>query len=121
MLKILEAVVLTCLLILVVFGCNPMQVKNESEVTLAPSKVHEDCMELIPTDVLYYSFKTEGPVNFNIHYHEGAKITYPVTKDNTAGEEGRFYPDRKQYFCLMWTNPQSGSVRLTYTFRIEKQ
>jgi len=119
MLKIFGALVVSGLLLLT-FGCNPLQVKGQTEVILEPSKAHEDCMELIPENVLYYSFTAERPLNFNIHYHEGGNVTYAVKKDNTSAEEGRFSPDRKQFFCLMWTNPQAGPVRLLYSYRIEK-
>ncbi len=58
MLKIFEALVLCGLVIISVFGCSPLQVKDQSEVMLEPSKAHEDCMELVPANVLNFGRNT---------------------------------------------------------------
>ena len=102
-------------------GCSSFQLKNGTEVTMNPSKLHEECVELMPRDVLSYSFKASDPVDFNIHYHEETNIVYPVFKKNSSGEEGKFYADKEQTYCLMWTNIQTKPVRLTYTFKVEKK
>jgi hypothetical protein len=102
-------------------GCSSFQVKNGTDVTMNPSALHEECVELMPRDVLSYSFKASDPVDFNIHYHEETNIVYPVSKKNSSGEEGKFYADKEQTYCLMWTNIQTKPVRLTYTFKVEKK
>jgi hypothetical protein len=113
--------VLVSLLSCFLNGCSTLPVKNESEVIINPSKIYEECMELTPRDVLFYSFQSFGPVDFNIHYHEEGNIVYPVLKKGSSAEEGRFYADKEQTYCLMWTNIQKTPVRLTYEFRIEKK
>jgi len=102
-------------------GCSSLAIKDESEVTLNPLKVHEECMELQPKDVLSYSFNASGPVDFNIHFHEGEKISYPVSRKNISGHEGNYSPAKEQIYCLMWTNVQKTTVQLSYIFKVEKK
>jgi hypothetical protein len=119
--KIMKTMVLVSFLAFLSNGCSALPVKNSSEVTINPSKLHEECIELTPRDVLFYAFKSFEPVDFNIHYHEERNIVYPVLKKGSSAEEGKFYADKEQTYCLMWTNIQTNPVRLTYEFRVEKK
>jgi hypothetical protein len=104
-----------------VSGCSSLANGEETEVTLNPSKIHEECMELLPRDVLSYSFNASGPVDFNIHFHDEENISYPVSRKNIASYEGQYSPAKEQMYCLMWTNVQKTTVQLTYTFKVEKK
>jgi hypothetical protein len=108
-------------LALLVNGCSALQIKDETSVTIKPSKLHEECMEMMPGDALLYSFKTSNPVDFNIHYHEAGNIIYPVSQKNSSGEQGKFSAVKEQTYCLMWTNVQPKPVNLTYTFTVKKK
>ncbi len=121
MTKIFRTMLLGSLLVLLVNGCSSLQIKDETAVTINPSKLHEECMELMRGDALRYSFKVSDPVDFNIHFHEGGNIIYPISKQSTSADEGKFYADKEQTYCLMWTNIQTKPVRLTYTFKVEKK
>jgi hypothetical protein len=109
-----------CLLAVLAGGCSGLNLKGETKVVIDPAKFHEDCLKLRPGDVWSYSFKASNPVDFNIHFHHEGKITYPVLKKNTSTETGKFYPDREEFFCLMWTNLQKMPVRLIYTNTVGK-
>jgi hypothetical protein len=109
-----------CFLAAMASGCSALNLRGENGVVLQPSKFHEDCLKLVPGDVWSYSFKASQPVDFNIHFHEWGKITYPVLKKNTSAEESKFYPDREEFYCLMWTNLQKNAVRITYTYTTGK-
>jgi hypothetical protein len=102
-------------------GCSSLEIKDDTEATLNPSKIHEECMELQRGDVLFYSFKASGPVAFNIHFHEGENISYPVSRKNITSYEGKYSPAKEQMCCLMWTNVQKTAVQLSYIFRVEKK
>lgn len=119
--KILRAVLIVSLVAIIASGCSALLRKSETEVTVDPSKFHEDCIELLPGDVLVYSFRASSPVDFNIHFHTEETCNYPVSKKNTSNEEGKFYAENKQFYCLMWTNPQKESVQLTYTYNVGKK
>lgn len=111
------------LIVVIITGCAATSVKiagNEVKNTEAikPSAVHEDCMELLPGQVLSYSFETSQPVTFNIHCHDEGGISYPVQKDDVSKDEGTFYCERRQHYCLMWTNPHKESINLIYDYKV---
>lgn len=94
---------------------------KEFTITINPSSIHEDCFEMEPGDILDYSFESSKEVYFNIHYHEDSKIFYGIEKNNVISDKGQFYSQIKQYYCLMWTNPEKVRLSLTYSYRIKKK
>ncbi len=102
-------------------ACSTLPVKEHTEVTINPSLVYEDCVELFPRQVLAYAFDCTKSVDFNIHYREGSHLIYKMTKNNTTIHQGKFYTDKKQFYCLAWTNPHSSPTRLKYSFRVTKE
>ena len=119
--KTMKTMVIVSFLAFLSNGCSALPVKKESEVVINPAKLYEECMELTSRDVLFYSFKSSEPIDFDIHYHEEGNIVYPIIKKDSSAQEGRFYADKEQTYCLMWTNIQTNLVRLTYEFRMEKK
>jgi hypothetical protein len=119
--KVLMPLFFAVLSAFILSGCSSLQIRDDTEATLNPSKIHEECKELQPGDVLFYSFKASGPVAFNIHFHEEKKISYPVSRKNISSYEGKYSPAKEQMYCLMWMNEQKTMVQLTYTFKVEKK
>ena len=119
--KTFMTVLLGALLAFLVNGCASLHIKDERTATMNPSKLHEECVDLMTGDALVYSFKASDSVDFNIHYHEAANIAYPVSKKSSAAEEGKFSAEKEQTYCLMWTNIQTKPVSLTYTFKVERK
>ncbi len=127
MLKILK--IISCLFIITAMGCaanmhhhagHHHEQTSKITETIKPSGMHEDCIELMPSQILDYSFESSNRVNFNIHYHENSDIIYFTAVDNTSKEYGSFNPKKKQYYCLMWTNPSNESISITYTYNVRK-
>jgi hypothetical protein len=71
--------------------------------TLEPGAVHEECMHLAKGEKRSYAWRTDGPVDFNIHYHEGDDARYPVKRDAMRGDGGAFTAKIAQDYCWMWT------------------
>ncbi len=110
------------LMAIFISGCASSNVRKDAiSETLKPAGIHEDCTELSPGQIIEYSLDSSKPLNFNIHYHEDGGVFFAVQKDNTTHEKGRFEPQKKQYYCLMWTNSRSEPVTLTYIYKIEKK
>jgi predicted small secreted protein len=89
------------------------------KTTLGPSKLYEHCMEISPGQKMNYTFSSEDPLNFYIHYHQEGSRYEEDKRDEVTAHEGTFSPDKKQVYCLTWTNPQSRSVDITYSFVIQ--
>jgi hypothetical protein len=72
-------------------------------LTLEPAKIHEECMRLEAGQKRRYHWKSSAPVDFNIHYHEGPEVFYPVKRDLMRGDGGTFTAKTAQDYCWMWT------------------
>lgn len=88
--------------------------------TIKPGKIFEKCMSLNFNQKLEYQFDASAKVNFNLHYHKGDSIYYPVKVDRTKSETGVYESQARDEFCLMWENKTSADVVLSYTYRIVK-
>ena len=73
------------------------------DITLDPQKVHEACMRLEAGDKRKYHWKSTVPVDFNIHYHRGPEVFYPVKRDGMRGDGGTFTAKTGEEYCWMWT------------------
>lgn len=90
-------------------------------IVIKPGKFAEKCMAVTSKQKLEYQFTTSKPVNFNIHFHVGDAVYYPVKRDKTTGEADRFQPTKaKEDYCLMWENKTSEDVSLTYSAKVIK-
>jgi hypothetical protein len=83
-------------------------------LSLAPFEFREFCLEMSARDEIEYDFQSDRPVQFNIHYHEGIKIHYPVQLNGITVRADKFVAEVDQFYCLMWTNESITSTSLTY-------
>jgi hypothetical protein len=113
--------VLSACIALVAGGCASLPAADKTSETIKPSGISEDCMELLPGQILGYSFDASKPLNFNIHYHEDHDVIYGITKDGISEDKGTYRCEKKQYYCLMWTNPGSDPVSLDYSYQIKNK
>lgn len=116
----IAAVLLCAILLFPAAGCGSMPVRAQQEIAIAPSRVHEDCMEIKKGERLVYSFQASQPLSFNLHYHDDSHITYAIEKENVRESSGTYRAEKDQYYCLMWTNPQKEEAQITYTYSVEK-
>jgi hypothetical protein len=72
--------------------------------SIAPRKIGEECFKLAAGQSIAYAFESSSPVDFNIHFHKGDEVVYPVKSDQVAKAEDRFTAPSAEEFCLMWTN-----------------
>ena len=72
-------------------------------VDLAAKKVHEECQRIEAGGKRKFHWKSSVPVDFNIHYHQGTEVFYPVKRDAMRGDGGTFTAKTAQEYCWMWT------------------
>lgn len=93
--------------------------KAGTPVTLKPQQIHEKCLSLVPPQKLQYSFGTDKAVDFNIHYHKGDMVYYPVREKKTTSAEGLYTPPSREDYCMMWENRSpSAEVQLEFNYKI---
>ncbi len=80
--------------------------------TLAPGKVAEECLKMDAGSAIKYSFKAAAPLAFNIHFHRGEDVTYPVQIKSVQSRSSRFVAAQAQEYCWMWTNRGKRPVTL---------
>lgn len=73
------------------------------KAALEPGGMHEECATLKKGEQRRYYWKSDGPVAFNIHFHEGDKVSYPVKQDGLRTSGGTFTAKVDQDYCWMWT------------------
>ncbi len=95
-------------------------------VTIKPSGSYEDCLELLPGQIMKYSFDSSNFVNFNIHYHTEEGLFYPVNKKGVMTFKGSFatqeldyYTEDQESFCVMLDNLNSEPVNVTFYLKTE--
>ena len=71
--------------------------------TLQPGKIHEECQRVEAGQSRRYSWKSDAPVDFNVHYHRGNDVTYPVKREGMRGDGGTFAAKESEDYCWMWT------------------
>ena len=70
---------------------------------LEPGAIHESCMSIDAGDKRRYQWKSDAPVDFNIHFHQGAEIVYAVKSSGMRGDGGTFTARESGGYCWMWT------------------
>jgi hypothetical protein len=95
----------------------PGQWKVVKAHALAPSGIHEECVDLEARERIEYAFASGAPVAFNIHYHEGNAVIQPISRDGTREERGELEARVPQTYCLMWEAGREATT-LDYRFRL---
>ncbi|MBL8516169.1 MAG: hypothetical protein JNM76_04275 [Betaproteobacteria bacterium] len=105
-----------------VLAQKPADAKAEAKPTVIKAgKMFEKCLAVTSAQKLEYQFTTTKPVNFNIHFHVGDSVYYPVKRNKTTGEADRFQPTKaKEDYCLMWENKTSEDIDLTWSAKVVK-
>jgi hypothetical protein len=89
----------------------------EKTLTIAPAKFAEVCGKLKKGQAIAWSFSGQQPLNFNIHYHEGKKVVFPLKQDNTASLDGTLAVTVDQDYCWMWENKGGAPASLVLKLR----
>lgn len=84
----------------------------ERRMTVASGKFAEVCGKLVKAQAVAWRFDADGPLNFNIHYHEGKDVRYPERREALATGSGRLQVAFDQDYCWMWTNKSAQPVQL---------
>ena len=88
-------------------GCSaPLAADKDAQplrFELTPGKIHEECLRLEAGDKRKYNWKSSVPVDFNVHYHKGAEVFYPVKMTASKVARGTFTARTGEDYCWMWT------------------
>lgn len=72
------------------------------EHTLQPGAIAEECLRLEAGKSRTFEWTSDGPLDFNIHFHAGDQVTYPVKLGNQKKGRGKFTASSGEDYCWMW-------------------
>jgi hypothetical protein len=72
----------------------------------------EHCLKLDADERIRYRFRATGDVDFNIHYHRGKDVHYPVKTNASQAADSTFTAPQADDYCLMWERKGDGAVRI---------
>jgi hypothetical protein len=76
---------------------------REFSHALKPGDVAEECLRLEAGRSRSFEWSADAPVDFNIHYHRGNDVAYPVKANQRREGKGRFTASAGEDYCWMWT------------------
>ena len=82
---------------------------------IRPRGFAEECFKLGAGETIGYAFESSAAVDFNIHFHRGNDVAYPVQADAVQRATDRFTAPSGEEFCLMWTNRTAAPVTVKGT------
>jgi hypothetical protein len=77
---------------------------------ITSGKIAEECRNLASDERVRYRFEASAAVPFNVHFHRGGTVEYPVKIDKTSVAASIFTASSAQDFCWMWTNETAETV-----------
>lgn len=84
----------------------------QHQAQVASGKFTEICGKLAEGDSVRWKFDSSGPTDFNVHYHVGKEVVYPVKRSRSTAAEGVLAVSVPQDYCWMWTNKGKESIRI---------
>jgi hypothetical protein len=75
----------------------------------------EHCVNLRSGESVRYRYRASAPVDFNIHFHRGKDVHYPVRATASRAEDATFTAPETDGYCLMWEHRGDGTVRIEGT------
>ena len=81
-------------------------------VGVKPGRFVELCEKLPAGAKVSWSFTADAALNFNLHFHEGNDVRYPVKQDQVTQAQGVFDAPGAQDYCWMWVNKGGSPVTL---------
>ena len=89
------------------------------EMSVPAGKFVEACGKLPAKTQVEWSFEAGGPLDFNVHFHEGKKVHFPARQDQVARSRGTLDAKVEQDYCWMWTN--KGAAEASLRFRLARR
>lgn len=121
--------ILSSFVLLIFEGCATLNSKGKVvKITIKPFQAYEKCLELLPNQILEYSFNSSEPLKFNVHYHAKKDDFYAVSENNITDWKGSFspaehkyYSKNQKYYCLMWENPSSDRNKILIKYTVKNK
>ena len=88
------------------------------QAPIAAGQFVEVCGKLAAGDRVRWRFTASAPLDFNIHYHVGKDVVYPVKQLQVSSAQAELPVSAPQDYCWMWTN--KGSAPATWSVELAR-
>jgi hypothetical protein len=72
----------------------------------------EHCVQLAEGERVRYRYSATADVDFNIHYHRGRDVFYPVKTTASRSADAVFTAPHADTYCLMWERRGDGAASI---------
>lgn len=93
------------------WACGAFAAHPES-ISMSPGQVHEACKLMAAGEQWRYDFSADDKLEFNVHYHVGDAVIYPVGPLAANMKAGVVNAELDQTYCLMWRNTAGEPIQL---------
>jgi hypothetical protein len=90
-------------------------------ISVAPFEFRELCVPLKKDQNMTVAFAAGKPIEFDIHYHDGLTVRFPVKLTGVTTHTGRFLAENDRAYCMMWFNRGLAETTLQYRVDIPRQ
>lgn len=88
--------------------------------SLAAGDFAELCSKLETGQSVAWSFEAGAELDFNIHFHQGNEVMYPVKASAVQSLADTLAVSLNQTYCWMWSNTGDSPVQLGVDLRLNK-
>lgn len=81
----------------------------------------EHCVQLAAGERVRYRYSATAELDFNIHYHRGKDVLYPVKTTASRSADATFTAPHADTYCLMWERRGDGAARVEGAVERERQ
>ena len=87
------------------------------EASVAPGGFVELCGKLPAGLKVRWDFVAGAPLDFNVHYHLGKDVVFPVRLSAVAQSGDILHTEVEQDYCWMWSNALAAPTTLSVTLQ----
>ncbi|MFT5487511.1 MAG: hypothetical protein ACI9MU_002430 [Alphaproteobacteria bacterium] len=87
---------------------------RSDSVSIAPFEFRELCVALRSKEKIKVEFQSGQPIEYDIHYHDGLTVRFPVRLTDVTSHADQFVAQSKRAYCLMWFNRSLKDTTLNY-------
>ncbi len=104
-------------------SCQASKITTDAEANIhhgiiksGKDQIAEICPELKTGQTLNFQLDASLPILFNLHYHQGKKVAYPIPEKNLTKINQQFTAPVDNTYCLMWkTHLDKTKVKYQYS------
>jgi len=97
-----------------------VQGEFSKNVSVKPGRFVELCEKLPAGAKVSWRFEADAALDFNVHFHQGNDVSYPVKQDQATRAQGVLEAPGAQDYCWMWVNKAKGGSPVNLAIQLRR-